>query len=64
MRTLVEAFNPAAVEGIMCRSYISVGYDGNLHDCDFNQQLRIGMVILDFDLCSLKLGLTFLFPIV
>jgi radical SAM/Cys-rich protein len=39
MGKLVGAFNPAAAEGVMCRSMISVGYDGTLYDCDFNQML-------------------------
>jgi len=39
MTKLVRAFNPAAAEGVMCRSMISVGYDGSLYDCDFNQML-------------------------
>jgi radical SAM/Cys-rich protein len=39
MTKLANAFNPRAAEGIMCRSLISVGYDGNLYDCDFNQML-------------------------
>ena len=34
---LRAAFNPATLEGIMCRSLISVGPDGDLFDCDFNQ---------------------------
>ncbi len=37
MKKLVDAFNPAAVPTMMCRSQISVGYDGLLYDCDFNQ---------------------------
>lgn len=37
MHKLVDAFNPAAVPTMMCRSQISVGYDGRLYDCDFNQ---------------------------
>ncbi len=41
MEKLVNAFNPAAVEGVMCRSMISVGYDGHLFDCDFNQMLEL-----------------------
>lgn len=41
MRTLVDAFNPAAAVGVMCRNTISVGYDGQLYDCDFNQMLEI-----------------------
>ncbi|MFA8342249.1 MAG: arsenosugar biosynthesis radical SAM (seleno)protein ArsS [Rhodothermaceae bacterium] len=39
MDKLVQAFNPSAAEGIMCRNLISVGYDGKLYDCDFNQML-------------------------
>ena len=39
MTKLVTAFNPLAAEGVMCRSMISVGYDGTLYDCDFNQML-------------------------
>lgn len=56
MQKLVERFNPAAAEGIMCRNMISVGYDGVLYDCDFNQMLglcissgKTAMSIFDFD---------------
>lgn len=38
---IVEAFNPAAVPGVMCRNTISVGWDGRLFDCDFNQMLEL-----------------------
>ncbi len=38
---LVNHFNPAAVSGLMCRTLLSVGYDGSLYDCDFNQMLEI-----------------------
>lgn len=38
---LVEAFNPAALQGVMCRNTISVGWDGFLFDCDFNQMLDL-----------------------
>ncbi len=38
---LSESFNPAAAEQVMCRSLISVGWDGKLYDCDFNQMLEI-----------------------
>ena len=41
MEKLVNAFNPAAVEGVMCRTMISVGHDGGLYDCDFNQMLEL-----------------------
>ncbi len=33
---LSSSFNPCAVEGLMCRSLVSVGWDGYLYDCDFN----------------------------
>jgi radical SAM/Cys-rich protein len=41
MSLLVNHFNPATVPGVMCRSLVSVGYDGRLYDCDFNQMLEI-----------------------
>ncbi len=41
MERLVQAFNPGAVEGLMCRNLLSVGYDGRLFDCDFNQMLDL-----------------------
>jgi radical SAM/Cys-rich protein len=43
MGLLVNHFNPATVEGLMCRSLVSVGWEGQLYDCDFNQMLEIGM---------------------
>jgi radical SAM/Cys-rich protein len=39
MQLLVEAFNPASVAGLMCRNTLSVGWRGEVYDCDFNQQL-------------------------
>ena len=42
MDRLVAAFNPAAVEGLMCRFTLSVGWDGRLYDCDFNQMIDLG----------------------
>jgi radical SAM/Cys-rich protein len=42
MEKLVSAFNPAVVDGLMCRTTLSVGWDGRLYDCDFNQMLDIG----------------------
>jgi radical SAM/Cys-rich protein len=41
MRTLRCAFNPSAVESVMCRTTLSVGWDGRLYDCDFNQMLNM-----------------------
>ncbi len=39
MELLLEKFNPDTVDGLMCRSLVSVGWDGTLYDCDFNQML-------------------------
>ncbi len=41
MDTLEGAFNPLTLEGLMCRHLISVGWDGTLYDCDFNQCLGL-----------------------
>lgn len=41
MQKLVSAFNPAAVRNLMCTNTISVGWDGKLYDCDFNQMLEL-----------------------
>jgi radical SAM/Cys-rich protein len=57
MEKLLAAFNPAAAEGVMCRSLVSVGHDGRVYDCDFNQMLDLdavdargrGLSIHDFD---------------
>ena len=41
MDRLIGAFNPAAADGVMCRTTLSVGWDGRLYDCDFNQMLEL-----------------------
>jgi len=41
MSLLVNHFNPATVDALMCRDLVSVGWDGRLYDCDFNQMLEI-----------------------
>ncbi len=41
MSLLVNHFNPATLTGLMCRNLISVGYDGRIYDCDFNQMLEL-----------------------
>ena len=41
MGLLVNHFNPATVPGLMCRDLVSVGWDGRLYDCDFNQMLEL-----------------------
>jgi radical SAM/Cys-rich protein len=38
---LVNHFNPATVDALMCRSTLSVAWDGSLYDCDFNQALAL-----------------------
>eukprot|EP01025_Chloroclados_australasicus_P046296 TRINITY_DN51092_c0_g1_i1.p2 TRINITY_DN51092_c0_g1~~TRINITY_DN51092_c0_g1_i1.p2 ORF type:complete len:103 (-),score=4.97 TRINITY_DN51092_c0_g1_i1:144-431(-) len=43
MHLLVDAFNPVAGERVMCRDTVSVAWDGRVYDCDFNQQLALGM---------------------
>ncbi len=41
MNDLIQAYNPATVDGLMCRNTISVSWDGYLYDCDFNQMLDL-----------------------
>jgi hypothetical protein len=43
MSLLVNHFNAATVPGLMCRSLLSVGWDGALYDCDFHQMLEMGL---------------------
>ena len=60
MTRLVNAFNPGAAQGVMCRNTLSVGWDGQLYDCDFNQMLELGLAgdvprsILDFDIAQIR----------
>jgi radical SAM/Cys-rich protein len=60
MEKLVNAFNPAAVNGVMCRNTISVDWQGNMYDCDFNQMLglkvdnKVKSHISEFDLSELE----------
>jgi radical SAM/Cys-rich protein len=60
MERLVTAFNPAAISGLMCRNTLSVGWDGRLYDCDFNQMLDLGVAsgaprhIRDFQVQALE----------
>ncbi|MGB0166452.1 MAG: arsenosugar biosynthesis radical SAM (seleno)protein ArsS [Luteibaculum sp.] len=41
MDRLIEAYNPAAAPGVMCRNTLSISWDGYLYDCDFNQMLEL-----------------------
>lgn len=57
LNELVNAFNPAAAVGVMCRNTLSVSWDGHLYDCDFNQMLELKVKapshISEFDLAAL-----------
>ena len=59
MERLINAFSAEAVQQLACRSLISVGYDGRLYDCDFNQMLGMAiqankpMTAFSFDLPTL-----------
>jgi radical SAM/Cys-rich protein len=59
MQRLTQAFNPAAAAGVMCRYTLSVGWDGTLYDCDFNQMLDLPVAggaprhIREFDVTAL-----------
>jgi radical SAM/Cys-rich protein len=44
MRKLFSSFNPCTISGLMCRSLLSVSWDGYLYDCDFNQAANIPMM--------------------
>jgi radical SAM/Cys-rich protein len=41
MQLLISGFNPATVDGLMCRNTLSIGWRGEVYDCDFNQQLEM-----------------------
>ena len=41
MATLKQAHQPGNLAGVMCRSLVSVDYQGYLYDCDFNQWLHL-----------------------
>jgi radical SAM/Cys-rich protein len=60
LTTLANAYNPAAAAGVMCRNTLSVGWDGTLYDCDFNQMLDLPVeasaprTIFDADLAAVE----------
>lgn len=60
MERLVNAFNGEAARNVMCRTLLSVGWDGRLYDCDFNQMLEMDLSrglprrIQDFDLGAIE----------
>lgn len=60
MQKLIDSFNPSAALNVMCKFTLSVGWDGALFDCDFNQMLEMNLNhgapnhIRDFDLAKLE----------
>jgi len=61
MQRLEASFNPASIDGLMCRNTLSVAFDGRLFDCDFNQMLEMNLNTTEtsppsiHDLSALKL---------
>ena len=53
LELLANSFNPATVDNLMCRSTLSVGWRGEIYDCDFNQmlgmQIRAGKPLFLWD---------------
>jgi hypothetical protein len=45
MEKLINAYNPTAAANAMCRNTLSVGWDGYLYDCDFNQMLDLKVAV-------------------
>ncbi|MHC4908407.1 MAG: DUF3641 domain-containing protein, partial [Planctomycetota bacterium] len=43
MSLLVDAYNPATIDGLMCRHQVNIDPQGRLYDCDFNQALELGV---------------------
>lgn len=41
MQLLIDNFNPGTIQNLMCTNLVSIGYDGQIYDCDFNQMLEI-----------------------
>jgi len=59
MEKLITSYNPYTVENLMCRNTISVSWEGDLYDCDFNQMLQLKTAssvqhIADFNLEELR----------
>ena len=41
LKLLVSNYNPQTVQHLMCKTTLSIGWEGSLYDCDFNQMLEI-----------------------
>lgn len=57
MELLVQSFNPKAFDSVMCKSLISVSWDGQIYDCDFNQMLELNPMAGKSDVWSINLSL-------
>jgi radical SAM/Cys-rich protein len=57
MEKLVTAYNPHAAENVMCRNTISVGWDGFLYDCDFNQMLDLKVNCTSNHISGFRIGM-------
>lgn len=57
MLKLVNAYNPVAAANVMCRNTISIGWDGYLYDCDFNQMLELKLAGPSNHISQLNMGL-------
>ena len=61
LELLVASFNPGTINGLMCRNTLSIGWDGRVYDCDFNQMLDLpalgasggGFHVRDLDIAAL-----------
>ncbi len=58
MEKLVNAFNPEAAANVMCRSMISIGWDGYIYDCDFNQMLDLKIAAKNTHIADYKADTT------
>ena len=54
MQLLVDSFNPQAAKGMMCTELVSIGWDGKIYDCDFNQMLEIPINRLPRDIWQIE----------
>ncbi len=54
MQLLIDNFNTQAAEGVMCKELVSIGWDGRVYDCDFNQMLEIPVNWNSFNLWDIE----------
>lgn len=54
METLIKAFNPGTISGLMCRNTLSISWDGRIFDCDFNQMLDLDSQLQDGSTANIK----------